>query len=158
MKFRVQTKHKNTQDSIKPVLDVAGEISLALVKIQDALKALKPPCLDPFRNIFVIIQTNMATSASAPAPVLTRVEMVNKTQLQWLLTQVNNYVDDTRRPQVVGALIRRIGAYDDDMSVYTVEYRQKVYGGKAPGRLWASSGMHSFYKPLRWSAQTLWEL
>ena len=76
------------------------------------------------------------TSASAPA--LARVQLVNKTQLDWLLTQVNTYVDDTWCPQVAGALHRCIEAYDDHHGGYTVEYRQKTYGGKVMGRLWAS--------------------
>ena len=77
-------------------------------------------------------------STSAPAPALTRVELVNKTQLQWLLTQVNTYVNDTWRPQVNAAPNRYIDAYDDDQGVYTVDHRQKSYNGKAMGRLWAS--------------------
>ncbi len=90
-----------------------------------------------------------SASASASAPALTRVEMVNKTQLQWLLTQVNTYVDDTWPPQVAGALHRCIEACDDDQGGYTVEYHQKSYDGKAMGRLWASCGMQSLYKPFR---------
>ncbi len=90
-----------------------------------------------------------SASASAPAPALTRVELVNKTQLDWLLTLVNAYVDDTWRSQVAGALHRCIEAYTDDQGGYTVEYRQKSYDGKAMGRLWASCGMQSLYKPFR---------
>jgi hypothetical protein len=90
-----------------------------------------------------------SASAFAPAPALTRVEMVNKTQLQWLLTHANTYVDDTWRPQVTGALHRYIEAYDDDKGGYTVEYRQKRYDRKAMGRLCASCGMQSLYKPFR---------
>jgi hypothetical protein len=65
----------------------------------------------------------MAASAcaSASTPALIRVEMVNKTQLKWLLTQVNIYVNDAWRPQVAGALHRCIEAYDDDEGGYTVE-------------------------------------
>ena len=40
MKERAQTKRRQLQDGIKTVLDVVGEISLALVKIKDVLKAL----------------------------------------------------------------------------------------------------------------------
>ena len=67
----------------------------------------------------------MAASASAPTPALTRVELVNKTQLDWLLTQVKTYVDETWRPQVAGALRRCIEAYDDDQGGYAVDYHQK---------------------------------
>ncbi len=77
-----------------------------------------------------------SASASAPALALTRVELVNKTQLDWLLIQVKTYVDEAWRPQVAGALHRCIEAYDDDQGGYTVEYHQKTYGGKAIGRLW----------------------
>ena len=95
----------------------------------------------------------MAASASASAPALpsalTRVELVNKTQLDWLLTQVKTYVDEDWRPQVAGALHRCIEAFDDDQGGYTVEYHQKTYGGKAMGRLWASCGMQSLYMPFR---------
>ncbi len=59
-----------------------------------------------------------SASASASAPAITRVD---KTQPQWLLTQLNTYADDTWRPQVTGALHRCIDAYDDDQCGYTVE-------------------------------------
>ena len=62
---------------------------------------------------------------------------------------MNNYVDDTWRPNVAGALRRCIEAYNDDQGGYTVEYRQISYGGKAMGRLWASCGMKRLYKPFR---------
>jgi hypothetical protein len=52
--------------------------------------------------------------ASAPAPALIRVEVVNTTMLDWLLTLVKTYVDKARRPQVSGGLHRCIEAYDDD--------------------------------------------
>ncbi len=90
-----------------------------------------------------------SASASTPAPALTRVELVNKTQLDWLLTQVITCVDEAWRPQVAGALHQCIEAYNDEQGGYTVEYRQKSYGGKAMGRLWASCGMQSLYKPFR---------
>ncbi len=62
---------------------------------------------------------------------------------------MNTYVDGTWRPQVAAALNRCIDAYDDVQGGYTVEYRQKTYGGKAMGRLWASCGMQSLRKPFR---------
>jgi hypothetical protein len=40
LRERAQAKRDQTQDGIKTVLEVVGEISLALVKIQDVLKAL----------------------------------------------------------------------------------------------------------------------
>ena len=39
LRERAHSKRDQTQDGIKTVLDVVGEISLALVKIQDVLKA-----------------------------------------------------------------------------------------------------------------------
>ncbi len=117
-----------------------ADISLALLQIQNALKAFEPARLNNFRIIFVINQAAMVTSASAyvPAPALTCVELVNKTQLQWLLTHVSAFLDDMWRPQVTGALHRCIDHYDDNQGGYTVEYRQKSHGGKAMGRLLAS--------------------
>ncbi len=84
---------------------------------------------------------SVSTSTPAPSPALTRVELVNKTQLYWLLTQVKTYVDEAWRPHIAGALHRCIEAYDDDQGGYAVEYHQKTYGGKTIGRLWASCGM-----------------
>ncbi len=40
LKERAQTKRNETKESIKTILDVVGEISLALAKIQDALKSI----------------------------------------------------------------------------------------------------------------------
>ena len=40
LREHAQAKRGQLQDGIKTVLDVVGEISLALVKIQDVLKAL----------------------------------------------------------------------------------------------------------------------
>jgi hypothetical protein len=40
LKERAQTKRNETIESIKTVLDCVGEISLALAKIQDALKSI----------------------------------------------------------------------------------------------------------------------
>ena len=112
--------------------------------------------LNTFRYIFVINQATMAASASASASapasapvIITRVELVNKTQLQRLLTQVNSYVDDTWCRQVTGAIRRCIDAYDDDQGGYSVEYRQKAYDGKAMGPLWASHIMQCLYKLFR---------
>ncbi len=45
--------------------------------------------------------------------------------------------------------MRCIEAYDDDQGGYTVEYHQETYGGRAMGRLWASCGMQSLYKPFQ---------
>ena len=91
----------------------------------------------------------MAAFASATAPALPRIELVNKTQLDWLPTKVKTYSDKAWCPQVAGALHRCIEAYDDDQGGYTVEYHQKTDGGRAMGRLWASCGMQSLYKPFR---------
>ena len=40
LRERAQTKRKETKESIKTILDVVGEISIALAKIQDALKSV----------------------------------------------------------------------------------------------------------------------
>ncbi len=40
LKERAQTKRNETKEGIKTILDVVGEISLALAKIQDALKSI----------------------------------------------------------------------------------------------------------------------
>ncbi len=40
LKERAQIKRDETKESVKTVLDLVGEISLALAKIQDALKAI----------------------------------------------------------------------------------------------------------------------
>ena len=56
----------------------------------------------------------MDASTSALAPAVTRIELVTKTQFDWLFTQVKTYVDEAWRPQVAGALHRCIEAYDDD--------------------------------------------
>ena len=40
LKERAQTKRNETKESIKTILDVVGEMSLALAKIQDALKSI----------------------------------------------------------------------------------------------------------------------
>jgi hypothetical protein len=40
LRERAQAKRDQNQDGIKTVFDAVGEISLALVKIQDVLKAL----------------------------------------------------------------------------------------------------------------------
>ena len=40
LKERAQIKRDETKESVKTILDVVGEISLALAKIQDALKSI----------------------------------------------------------------------------------------------------------------------
>jgi len=91
MKERAHAKLGQLQERVKTVLAAVVDISLALLQIQDSLRAFEPPRLNTFIIIFVINQATMAisasTSASAPAPALTRVELVSKTQLQWLLTK-----------------------------------------------------------------------
>jgi hypothetical protein len=62
----------------------------------------------------MVASASASVSAPVLAPALTRVELVNKIQFQWLLTQVNTYVDDTWCSQVTGDLNRCINAYDDD--------------------------------------------
>jgi hypothetical protein len=67
--------------------------------------------------------------------------------MHWLQTQVPKYVDEEWRGQVSGALTKCIDRYDDSTGGYVVEYYQKVYGGDAYARQWASCGMQSLYAP-----------
>jgi hypothetical protein len=80
---RAQAKRGQLQESVKTVPAAVADISLALVKIQDALKLRDPARLDAIRFIFVINQATMnaPASASAPAPALTRVELVIRPNL-----------------------------------------------------------------------------
>ena len=47
LKERARNKRDQTQESIKTVLEVVGEISLALAKIQDALKPIESSRVSP---------------------------------------------------------------------------------------------------------------
>jgi hypothetical protein len=87
-----------------------------------------------------------SASASAPAPVLTHFELVNKTHFQWFLTQVSTYVDEMWRrcsqPKLsAGALVPSTTTWADILSSAV-----KIHTAR---RLWASRGIQINYKPCR---------
>ena len=78
-----------------------------------------------------------------------RVEKIQICQLGWLKAHVEDFADEGWYAQVAASIQQCIDAYDNAEDGNVVEYHLKVFGGIPAGRMFASCGMQSLYKPFR---------